>query len=66
MGALFFLSFTISRAIAAKKTLDILKERANYATQRIVHTTRSFTAFRMTIKYSKPNRRRQHHNHPIY
>jgi protein-S-isoprenylcysteine O-methyltransferase Ste14 len=33
MGALFLLSFIVSRAIAAKKTPDILKERANYATQ---------------------------------
>lgn len=33
MGALFVLSFIVSRAIAAKKTPDILKERANYATQ---------------------------------
>jgi|GEM_PF-698451 len=32
MGALFVLSFIISRAIAAKKTPDILKERANYGT----------------------------------
>lgn len=33
MFALFVLSFTVSRAIAARKTSDILKERANYATQ---------------------------------
>lgn len=33
MGLLFILSFIVSRAIAAKKTPDILKERANYATQ---------------------------------
>lgn len=33
MGALFMLSFIVSRAIAAKKTPDILKERADYATQ---------------------------------
>ena len=33
MGVLFMLSFIVSRAIAAKKTPDILKERANYATQ---------------------------------
>ena len=33
MGALFLLSFIVSRAIAAKKTPDILKERANYNRQ---------------------------------
>jgi len=33
MFALFVLSFIVSRAIAARKTPDILKERANYATQ---------------------------------
>lgn len=33
MGVLFILSFIVSRAIAARKTPDILKERANYATQ---------------------------------
>ncbi len=33
MGVLFILSFIFSRAIAARKTPDILKERANYATQ---------------------------------
>lgn len=33
MGALFVLSFIVSRAIAARKTPDILKERADYATQ---------------------------------
>ncbi len=33
MGALFILSFIISRAIAARKNPGILKERANYATQ---------------------------------
>jgi len=33
MGALFLLSFIVSRAIAAQKTPDILKERVNYATQ---------------------------------
>lgn len=33
MGVLFILSFVVSRAIAAGKTPDILKERANYATQ---------------------------------
>lgn len=30
MGALFLLSFIVSRAIAARKAPDILKERANY------------------------------------
>ncbi len=33
MFALFVLSFIVSRAIAARKTPDILKERADYATQ---------------------------------
>jgi len=33
MGVLFVLSFIVSRAIAARKTPDILKERADYATQ---------------------------------
>ena len=33
MAGLFILSFIVSRAIAAKKNPDILKERANYATQ---------------------------------
>ena len=33
MGVLFLLSFIVSRAIAARKSPDILKERANYATQ---------------------------------
>ncbi len=33
MAGLFILSFIVSRAIAAKKTPDILEERANYATQ---------------------------------
>ena len=33
MGVLFLLSFIVSRAIAARKNPDILKERANYATQ---------------------------------
>jgi len=33
MAAIFMLGFIVSRAIAARKTPDILKERADYATQ---------------------------------
>lgn len=33
MAAIFMLGFIVSRAIAARKTPDILKERANYTTQ---------------------------------